>query len=197
MGSTQLIFNKLHYIAKNHKNHPWIKLRVYVWAQLCLTLRCHGLQPARLLCSWNSPGKDTRVGIHYLLQGVFPTQGSNPGLLHCRRTVLLDSLTLMSCFSDFNMSLRNPIKSNDFSLTRENILTKMPWRNTLLISEGRRGCRQSCACRLWPREGRQGPEPTHLSPPTSTQYGTRLIHCFTWRWSQETPLEMICLNKNT
>ena len=31
------------------------------------------------------PGKNTGVGCHALLQGIFPTQGSNPGLLHCRR----------------------------------------------------------------------------------------------------------------
>ena len=33
----------------------------------------------------DSPGKNTRVGCHALLQGIFPTQGSNPGLPHCRR----------------------------------------------------------------------------------------------------------------
>ena len=33
---------------------------------------------------WNSPGQDTRVGSCSLLQGIFPTQGSNPGLPHCR-----------------------------------------------------------------------------------------------------------------
>ena len=43
------------------------------------------LQPARLLCPWDSPGKSTIVGCHFLLQGIFPTQGSNPGLLHCRQ----------------------------------------------------------------------------------------------------------------
>ena len=32
----------------------------------------------------NSPGKNTRVGFHALVQGIFPTQGSNPGLPHCR-----------------------------------------------------------------------------------------------------------------
>ena len=42
----------------------------------------HGLQPARLLCPWNSPSKNTGVGCHFLLQGIFPTQGLNPGLLH-------------------------------------------------------------------------------------------------------------------
>ena len=34
--------------------------------------------------SWNSPGKNTGVGRLFLLQGIFPTQGSNPGLLQCR-----------------------------------------------------------------------------------------------------------------
>ena len=33
-------------------------------------------------------GKNTAVGCHFLLQGIFPTQGSNPGLLHCRRNLL-------------------------------------------------------------------------------------------------------------
>ena len=55
-------------------------------SKLGLTLlRSHGLEPARLLCPWNSPGKNTGAGCHFLLQGIFPTQGSNLGLLHCRR----------------------------------------------------------------------------------------------------------------
>ena len=36
-------------------------------------------------CPWNSPGQNPGAGSLSLLQGVFPTQGSNPGLLHCRR----------------------------------------------------------------------------------------------------------------
>ena len=40
-----------------------------------------GLQPARLLCPWDSPGKNTGVGCHVLLQGTFPTQGLNPCFL--------------------------------------------------------------------------------------------------------------------
>ena len=39
-----------------------------------------GLWPARLFCPWNSPGKHTGVGCHFLLQGIFLTQGSNPNL---------------------------------------------------------------------------------------------------------------------
>ena len=49
------------------------------------SLQPHGLQPTRSLCPWDFPGKDTGVGCHFLLQGIFSTQGSNPGLLHCRQ----------------------------------------------------------------------------------------------------------------
>ena len=49
------------------------------------SLRPCGLQPARLLCPWDSSGKNTRVGCHSLLQEIFPTQGSKLGLLHCRQ----------------------------------------------------------------------------------------------------------------
>ena len=40
------------------------------------------LQPHGLLCSWNFPGKSTRVGCHFLLQGIFRTRGLNLCLLH-------------------------------------------------------------------------------------------------------------------
>ena len=45
------------------------------------SLQPHGLWPTRLLCPWDSLGKNTGVGCHALLQGLFPTQGLNPGLL--------------------------------------------------------------------------------------------------------------------
>ena len=40
-------------------------------------------QPHGLSSPWNSPGQNTGAGNLSLLQGIFPTQGSNPGLLHC------------------------------------------------------------------------------------------------------------------
>ena len=52
-------------------------------AQSCLTLRPHGLYSP-----WNSSGHNTEVGSLSLLQGVFPTHGLNPGLLHCRWIIL-------------------------------------------------------------------------------------------------------------
>ena len=49
------------------------------------SLRPHGPQSARLLCPQDSPGKNTGVGCHALLQGIFQTQVWSPGLLHCRQ----------------------------------------------------------------------------------------------------------------
>ena len=73
--------------------------RWYTWGMswvLCLFLpyipqseRCSvvsdSLQPHGLYSPWNSPGQNTGVGSLSLLQGIFPTQGLNPGLPHCRQ----------------------------------------------------------------------------------------------------------------
>ena len=46
---------------------------------LCYPMDC---SPPGSSCPWDSPGKNTGVGCHFLLQGIFPSQGSNPGILH-------------------------------------------------------------------------------------------------------------------
>ena len=43
------------------------------------------LRPHGLYSPWNSPGQNTGVGSFSLLQGIFPTQELNQGLLHCRQ----------------------------------------------------------------------------------------------------------------
>ena len=55
-------------------------------AQLCPTL-CNPMDcsPPGSSVHGDSPGKNTEVGCHALLQGIFPTQGSNPGVPHCRQ----------------------------------------------------------------------------------------------------------------
>ena len=45
----------------------------------------YSLRPYGLYSPWNSPGQNTGVGSLSLLQGIFPTQGLNPGLPHCRQ----------------------------------------------------------------------------------------------------------------
>ena len=62
---------------------------IYVWwwfSHLVVSdsLRPHGLYPARLLCLWAFPDKNTGVGCHFLLQEILLTQGLNPCLLHCK-----------------------------------------------------------------------------------------------------------------
>ena len=54
------------------------------------SLQPKGLYPTRILCPCNFPGKNTGVGFHFLLQGIFPTQESNLCLLHWQE----DSLPL-------------------------------------------------------------------------------------------------------
>ena len=58
----------------------------------CCISRCvshsgmsNSLRPHGLYSPWNSPGQNTGVGSLSLLQGIFPAQGSNPGLPHCRQ----------------------------------------------------------------------------------------------------------------
>ena len=48
------------------------------------SLSCSQLWPHGLYCPWNSPGQNTGVGSLSLLQGIYPTQGSNLGLPQCR-----------------------------------------------------------------------------------------------------------------
>ena len=59
-----------------HWHHLGSPYNTWKWKSLlCLTL----------YSPWNSPGQNTRVGSLSLLQGIFPNQGLNPGLLHCRQ----------------------------------------------------------------------------------------------------------------
>ena len=63
---------------------------VVVQSVMSDSLRPHGLQPTRLLCPWDFPGQNTRLGCHFFLQGIFLTQGSNLCLLYWQ----VDSLPL-------------------------------------------------------------------------------------------------------
>ena len=74
-----------HWDIQGNNDESLIEEKVLV-SQSCLTSLCdpQGLWPATLLCPWNSSGKSTGVGGHSLLQQIFLTQVSNPGLLHCR-----------------------------------------------------------------------------------------------------------------
>ena len=57
----------------------WCGLVIQSCPALCNPME---LWPSRLFCAWDFPGKNTGMDSHFLLQGLFPTRGSNLGLLH-------------------------------------------------------------------------------------------------------------------
>ena len=69
------------------------------------SLWSHRLQPARLFCPWDFPGSSTGVDCHFLLQGIFPTQGSNPGLPHCRQRLYRLVLVKLSSICKMNFHI--------------------------------------------------------------------------------------------
>ena len=71
-------------LPQNFKgNHcwKWGGMCVLSCSAVCKSLWSHGLLSTRLLCPWDFSGKNTGVGWHFFLQGIFLTQGSNPCLL--------------------------------------------------------------------------------------------------------------------
>ena len=74
-------------ISASHASFSHVHARVLSPVRLSAT---PWTQPSRLLCPQNFPGKNTRLGCHFLLYGIFPTQGLNPCLLHWQ----VDSLPL-------------------------------------------------------------------------------------------------------
>ena len=61
---------------------PWDCKELDITSGVSDSMQPFGLQLTRLLCLWDFPGKNTGVDCHFLLQGIFPTQGSNLHLLH-------------------------------------------------------------------------------------------------------------------
>ena len=68
------------------KNHLWSEVK---WSRSVMSnsLQPHRLGPTRLFCPWDFLRNSTGVDCHFLLQGIFPTQGWNTGLPHCRQTL--------------------------------------------------------------------------------------------------------------
>ena len=65
--------------------------------------------PVKLLCPWDFPGNSTGVGSHSLLQGIFLSRGSNPGLLYCRQNLYCLSQHTVGpkiCFRCLNVSIK-------------------------------------------------------------------------------------------
>ena len=76
------------------------------------SFQSHGLQPARLLCPCNSPGKNTEVNCRSLLWGIFLTKGSSPGFLHCWQ--ILYTLSHQGSYSLHSLLTTNSLQNNYF-----------------------------------------------------------------------------------
>ena len=87
---------------------------------------------ARLLCPWDSPAKNTGVGCHALLQGIFPTQGLNPSFL-CLLHWQGHSLPLAPPSSLYQM-INAPASAISLSLTHTNTHTHSAALTLLLSS---------------------------------------------------------------
>ena len=93
------------------------------YSVLSSSLWHHGLYPARLLCPFDSPGKDTKVGCHFLLQGIFQTQGSNwylLGLLHWQANSFTTEPPLLH-------SNYQPCKSVNWKITVQHEVCKLSY----------------------------------------------------------------------
>ena len=91
---------------KHNKNClTYYLLLLFSCQVLSSSLRSHGLLPARLLCPWDFPGRNTEMGYHVLLQGIFPTQGLKPGLLHWQIDSLPPNLILSPEYSLMTLKL--------------------------------------------------------------------------------------------
>ena len=108
----------------------WNKLPQTSWKSESRSVMSDTLWPHELYRPWNSPGQNAGVGSHSLLQEIFPTQGSNPGLLHCRQIL-------------FQLShRRSPYKLG--SLQQNTILSQFS-HSFLIVLEG-----ESAKSRCWP-----------------------------------------------
>ena len=70
------------------------------WLSQSLSVLSDSLRPQGLYRPWNSPGQNTGVGSLSFLQGIFPTQGPNPGLPHCRQILYQLSHQGSACVLD-------------------------------------------------------------------------------------------------
>ena len=125
-------------IAKHLQNVWNNSSRLWVGASVSCSvvsdyLRLHGPQPARLLYPWTSPDRKTGVGYHSLLQGIFLTQGSNLGLLHCR-----GFFTIWATREDPGMRQQRAVVLERRKSTNNVPFTAhMIWKNVQILAQGR------------------------------------------------------------
>ena len=126
------------------------------------------------LCPLNSPGQNTGVGSPSLLQGIFPSQGSNPGLLHCRQILCQLSQqgsprTLEWVACPFSRGSSPPRNGTRVSYTAGGFLTSYqgsPTVDSVFLQKLPRGtCLILCLFPVHPGEQTRNPHHPHPTPP--------------------------------
>ena len=93
-----------------------------------------GLQPVRLLCPWDFPDKNTGVGCHFLLQGIFLTQRSNLHLLHWQADFLpLHHLGSPNAINGNVNWYSHYVEQYEDSLKKKILKIELPYHPTILL----------------------------------------------------------------
>ena len=134
---------------QNHSSHFREK-----WSRSVVSnsLWPHGPYPTRILCPWDFPGKNTGVGCHFLLQGLFPTQGLNQGHLSHKGSKRSLSTEIWGCFPRTHSSL--------WSLTDLGLNVDFPYFSDVwtrashcdINEHTRQVCHYLRSCGSWARE---------------------------------------------
>ena len=140
-NSKKSSFRKIWLDNESEVEAPFIYVVVVVYLLCCVwLLQPHGLQPARLLCPWDFPGKNAGVGCHFLLRAIFPTQGLNPGLLHCRQILyrpgkppFICTVFHILCFITQTTQWQVPHPSEPGRATFKQDLQKLLWAMAKLL----------------------------------------------------------------
>ena len=98
------------------------------WNDSCSTMS-DSLRPHGLYSPWNSPGQNTGMDSLSLLQGIFPTQGLNPGLPHCRQILYQLSHQGRPCIStepySYSFTCWSSISTSSASADPTNLISKI------------------------------------------------------------------------
>ena len=128
--------------------------------------RPHVLQSTRLLHPWDFPSKSSGVGCHFLLQGIFPTQGLNPSLLHRKQMLYPLSKTTEKTIALTRQTFVGKVMSLLFNMLTRFGIAFLP-RSSVQFSSVAQSCPALC-------------DPMDCSPPGSTIHGILQARVLEW-----------------
>ena len=124
------------------------------------------LWPHGLYSPWDSPGQNTGVGSLSLLQGIFPTQGLNPGLPHCRRFLYQLSHQVNLNVHKWSTSLHGipGSQENEWGRSMCTDLERCTHTKTKMAGGGTIYTKEALQCSVWENRFYSLGDPVHHSP---------------------------------